>query len=73
MTIEMPVSLLDLNTRVISTHDGVLIKRSDFEITGKNMEFNTETKQGRLIGPVKMTIFNMSEEAGIKPEAKSGE
>jgi len=73
MTIDMPVSLLDLNTRVISTHDGVTIKRSDFEIVGKNMEFNTETKQGRLIGPVKMTIYNLSDEAGIKPETKPGE
>lgn len=70
MTIEMPNSALDLNTRIISTHDGVTVKRSDFEITGKNMEFNTETKQGRLEGDVKMIIFNMNEEMGDKPESK---
>ena len=73
MTIAMPMASLDLNTRIVTTHDGVTIKRSDFEITGKNMDFNTETKQGRLEGDVKMIIFNMNDELGVKPEAKPHE
>ena len=73
MTIKMPMALLDLNTRIVTTHDGVTIKRSDFEITGKNMDFNTETKQGRLEGDVKMIIFNLNDEMGAKPEAKPHE
>ena len=73
MTIELPTSALDLNTRVITGHSGVTIKRSDFEITGTNMEFNTETKQGRLQGDVKMIIYNLSNETGSKPEAKPNE
>jgi lipopolysaccharide export system protein LptC len=51
----------------------VTIKRSDFQLTGKKMEFNTETKQGRLEGDVKMIIFNMSDEMGAKPETKPSE
>ena len=73
MTIELPTSALDLNTRVITGHSGVTVKRSDFEITGTNMEFNTETKQGRLAGDVKMIIYNLSNETGSKPEAKPNE
>lgn len=73
MTIEMPLSALDLNTRIITGHDGVTIKRSDFEITGKNMEFNTETKQGRLAGDVRMVIHNLTDEIASKPGAKPNE
>lgn len=73
MTIEMPTSALDLNTRVITGHDGVTIKRSDFEITGTNMEFNTETKQGRLAGDVRMVIHNLTDEIASKPGAKANE
>ncbi len=73
MVIDLPESVLDLNTRVITTDQHVTIKRSDFEITGQNMEFNTETKQGKLAGGVRMLIYNLSEESGAKPEAKSDE
>lgn len=73
ITIEMPTSALDLNTRIITGHDGVTIKRSDFEITGKNMEFNTETKQGRLAGDVRMVIHNLTDQVASKPGAKANE
>lgn len=64
MTISLPSSILDLNSRVITGDESVTIKRSDFEITGKAMEFNTETKQGRIKGNVKMIIYDLSEETG---------
>jgi type IV secretory pathway VirB10-like protein len=72
MSIAMPVSALNLDTRIISTHDGVTIKRSDFQVTGKNMEFNTETKEGQIEGDVKMIIYDMSGSlgGGSKPEEK---
>jgi hypothetical protein len=73
MSIDLPESLLDLNTRVITTKSGVTIKREDFVITGKTLEFNTETKQGRLAGKVQMTIFNLENETNPESEAKSGE
>ena len=68
MLIDLPTSILDLNTRVISTKERVTIKRSDFEITGQSMEFNTETKLGKLAGNVRMLIYNLDEETGAKPE-----
>lgn len=66
MTIDLPVSILDLNTRMLTTESKVTIRRSDFEITGDSMEFNTKTKQGRLAGNVRMLIFE-------QPEPKSSE
>ena len=62
LTIELPTSVLDLTTRVLSTKEGgVTIKRSDFEVTGDAMDFNTITKQGRLAGRVRMLIYNLNE------------
>lgn len=64
MDIALPVSSFNLKTRVISTKQKVVITREDFELTGNTMEFNTETRVGRLGGGVKMTIFNLDEETG---------
>ena len=58
MFIEMPASMLDLKTRILSSVDPVTIHRSDFEVTGGNMTFNTQTRQGKFSGSVRMLIFN---------------
>lgn len=71
MSINLPQSRLDLNTRVITTEKGVLIKRSDFEITGQSMTFNTETKAGHLGGKVRMLIYNLENETNSKPQENS--
>lgn len=63
MTIDLPSSILDLNTRVITTDSHVTIRRSDFEITGRTMEFDTKTKHGKLGGSVRMLIYDIEEEA----------
>ena len=46
MSIELPASKLNLSTRIIAGDQTVTIKRSDFQLTGQTMEFNTESKQG---------------------------
>ncbi len=58
MIIEMEKSNLDLNTRVLSSVDPVTIHRHDMELTGKEMTFDTKSRQGKFTGPVKMLIFN---------------
>jgi Lipopolysaccharide-assembly, LptC-related len=62
MDIALPASSFNLTTRVISTKQRVVITRQDFELTGNTMEFNTETRAGKLGGGVKMTIFNLDTE-----------
>jgi hypothetical protein len=63
LDISLPVSNFNLKTRVISTKQAVKITRADFELSGNTMEFDTETRTGRLGGGVKMIIFNLDEEA----------
>jgi hypothetical protein len=54
--VELPQSLFNLDSRILTGHKGALIKRSDFVITGDNIEFNTETRFGTIRGNVKMVI-----------------
>ncbi len=72
MTIELPASQLSLSTRTITGNKSVTIKRSDFQLTGQTMEFNTETKQGWIKGDVKMIIFDLSEKTGEGAPKKEG-
>ncbi len=58
MVIEMPESSMDLQTRILTSVNPVTIHRSDFEVRGGNMTFNTKTRQGKFSGPVRMLIFN---------------
>jgi hypothetical protein len=64
MMIDLPSSSLDLTTRIVTSDEPVTIRRSDFEITGETMVFDTQTKSGKLAGKVKMLIFNLSDMTG---------
>ncbi len=54
--VELPQSLFNLDTRILTGDKGALIKRSDFVITGDNIEFNTKTRFGTMRGNIKMVI-----------------
>jgi hypothetical protein len=66
MKIALPKSVLDLNTRIITAKTHVFVQRSDFELTGESMEFNTQTKQGKLGGGVRMLIYDIANEGSDK-------
>jgi lipopolysaccharide export system protein LptC len=61
MTIDLPSSVLDLNTRIVSSNEPVKIKRWDFEIVGDSMQFDTQKRQGKFTGNVRMLIYNRDE------------
>jgi hypothetical protein len=64
LKVDMTKAVLNLETRVIDSDERTKIKRTDFEIAGDKMSFNTMTKLGKLNGNVHMTIFNQKEIAG---------
>jgi len=72
LRIDMPASSLDLITNIISSVDPITIHRSDFQVTGANMTFNTQTRQGKFSGPVRMLIFNQNELAGKAGQQSGG-
>jgi hypothetical protein len=60
LQIDMHTSVLDLKTRVLSSQERTTIQRSDFNIVGDSVQFDTNSKTGRLIGNVKMVITDKS-------------
>jgi LPS export ABC transporter protein LptC len=58
MMIDSSESILDLGTRILTSSRPVTIRRSDFEITGQTMAFDTNTRHGTFTGHVHMLIFN---------------
>ena len=60
LQIDMHTSVLDLKTRILSSQERTTIQRADFNIVGDSVQFDTNTKAGRLIGNVKMVINDKS-------------
>lgn len=60
MSVEAKTSILDLSTRIVTSKERATIRRSDFEITGDEMQFNTKTRDGNMSGNVRMLIYNTS-------------
>src|SRR6266513_3579758 len=61
LQIDMHTSVLDLKTRILSSQERTTIQRADFNIAGDSVQFDTNTRTGRLIGNVKMVITNQSQ------------
>jgi hypothetical protein len=60
LQIDMHTSVLDLKTRILSSQERTTIQRSDFNIAGDSVQFDTNSKTGHLIGNVKMVITDKS-------------
>ena len=60
LQIDMSTSVLDLKTRILSSQERSTIRRADFNIVGDSVQFDSNTKTGRLIGNVKMVITDKS-------------
>lgn len=60
LKIDMRTSVLDLKTRILSSQERTTIQRSDFNIAGDSVQFDTNSKTGRLMGNVKMVITDKS-------------
>jgi hypothetical protein len=61
LMIDMPLSTLDLNTRVLTSHARTTVTRSDFNIAGDTMRFDTVARKGTLVGNVKMVITDQAD------------
>jgi len=60
LQIEMQKSVLDLKTRVLSSKEKTKVTRSDFNIVGDSVQFDTVSRTGRLVGNVKMVLSSKS-------------
>ena len=60
LTIDMSESIFDLKTRILSSDQQTTVRRADFNIIGDTVQFDTNTRTGKLIGNVKMVITDQS-------------
>jgi hypothetical protein len=67
----MTFSVLDLDTRIVTSDVPVTVRRSDFDIVGQKMVFNTQTRVGHMTGHVRMTIYNRSVMSSPTPSPSS--
>lgn len=56
INIELPHSIFNLDTRILTGDSHALIRREDFEITGDSVEFNTKTRNAVLRGNIRMIL-----------------
>src|SRR5206468_12365202 len=68
LQIDMHTSVLDLKTRILSSQERTTIQRADFNIVGDSVQFDSDTRTGRLIGNVKMVITEQSDLTGKPTE-----
>ncbi len=54
--VELPYSIFNLESRILTGDKSALIRREDFEITGDSIDFNTKTRFGTMRGNIKMVI-----------------
>jgi lipopolysaccharide assembly outer membrane protein LptD (OstA) len=66
--VELKTSVMNMDTNIIVSHEPVVVSREDFRLTGDSMEFNTKTREGRVIGNVRLIIYNRDELANKKPD-----
>ena len=68
LRIDMSTSVLDLKTRILSSKARTIVQRADFNIAGDSVQFDTNSRTGRLVGNVKMVITDKSH-LTAKPDA----
>jgi len=64
LTVEMSESVLDLKTRILSSKERSTVSRSDFNIVGDSVQFDTNARTGKMTGNVKMVITSQSQLLG---------
>jgi hypothetical protein len=63
----LPVSVLDLTTRILTSDKPFVLKKTDFEMMGDSLQLDTFTRQAKILGKVKMVIYNFDVSTGKDP------
>ena len=68
LEIIMNSSVFNLKTQVLTSSERTTVKRSDFEISGDNMQFEMLTRKSTLAGNVKMVVRGKARALGNEGE-----
>lgn len=77
MRIDMKTGIYNMDAQILSSTERSRVSRSDFQIEGDSMVYDTKTAQGKMVGNVEMIIFDasaaskkMNIQTGGKPAAE---
>jgi len=65
IVVEIPHSILDLESKILVADTKTVISRDDFDITGEKAEFDTFTRTGSFKGKVRASFRNPSGPADL--------
>ncbi|MDB6139781.1 MAG: hypothetical protein JWO94_2853 [Verrucomicrobiaceae bacterium] len=60
MRVDLKTGTYHMDTKMLISNDRSHVSRSDFKIDGDGMEFDMTSSQGKMIGNVKMVIYDSS-------------
>ena len=60
MRIDMKTGIYNMGAQILSSTDRSRVSRTDFQIEGDSMVYDTTTAQGKMLGNVEMIIFDAS-------------
>ena len=60
MRIDMKTGTYNMDQLILSSTERSRVSRSDFQIEGDSMVFDTKTSQGKMVGNVEMIIYDAS-------------
>jgi len=63
LTLLLPVSVFDLKTRLLTSDQRFVLRRTDLELIGDSLVLDTVAKQATIKGAVKMIIYNFQQPA----------
>lgn len=58
IVVEIPHSILDMETKILTADTRTVIRREDFDIVGEKAEFDTMARTGKFKGPVHASFRN---------------
>ena len=58
--VEIPHSMLNLETKILTADSETMIRREDFEIVGESAVFDTLARQGKFKGHVHASFRNLT-------------
>lgn len=63
MEVVLDRAVFDRDTNLLTSENKALIRGETFQITGSRLEFDSNTRASRILGPVSMTITQVEEAA----------
>ncbi len=75
LTIKLRTALYNTDRAILSSNETTTVSSKEFTITGATMDFDTRTGKGRMVGPTRMLIHNVSAMTGEgegEKKAKAG-